>query len=62
MASCAFISIRWGYGLMSVPFSLIFAGGYFYVGFSSLYALYRMNQEAVQEIPEPDAAPIADVS
>jgi hypothetical protein len=25
---------------------VIFAGGYFYVGFSSLYVLWRMQQEA----------------
>ncbi len=52
MTSCAFISLRWGYGLASVPFSLIFAGGYFYVGFSSLYALHKMNQESRAMIPE----------
>ena len=36
---------------------LIFAGGYFYVGFNSLYALYKMNQEAAAaELADPAEA------
>jgi cellulose synthase/poly-beta-1,6-N-acetylglucosamine synthase-like glycosyltransferase len=45
MATCIFISLYWGFGRASVPFLMIFAGGYFYVGFASLYALHKMSQE-----------------
>jgi hypothetical protein len=58
MACCIWISVFYGYALGSVPFLFIFAGGYFYVGFGSLYALYCMQQEAQQDAleevaPEP---------
>jgi hypothetical protein len=33
-----------------VPFLCIFASGYFYVGFCSLYVLWKMHQEAVADI------------
>jgi hypothetical protein len=46
MLMCICISILWNFGQASIPFLLIFAGGYFYVGFSSVYTLYKMNQEA----------------
>ena len=46
MLMCIWISVHWDIGQSSIPFLLIFTGGYYYVGFSSLYALYRMNQEA----------------
>jgi hypothetical protein len=39
-------------GWASVPFLIIFAGGYFYVGFSSLSAMWQMSQEAEAEVPE----------
>jgi hypothetical protein len=59
MLSCAWISLWYQCGLWpgqdksgwaSVPFSLIFAGGYYYVGFSSLYALYKMNQDIAEPV------------
>ena len=50
-----FISIYYQFGRMSAPFLAIFAGGYFYVGVSSLYALYKMSCEA-EETGEVDAA------
>jgi hypothetical protein len=50
MVVCVYISIYYEFGRGSIPFLLIFAGGYFYVGFGSLYALYRMNQEAQEEL------------
>jgi cellulose synthase/poly-beta-1,6-N-acetylglucosamine synthase-like glycosyltransferase len=60
MLTCMWISIQWNIGRSSIPFLLIFAGGYFYVGFSSIYALYCMNQEAeaiearlADDVPEP---------
>jgi len=46
MSSWIFISIYYQFCLQAVPFLGIFAGGYFYVGFNSLYALYRMAREA----------------
>jgi cellulose synthase/poly-beta-1,6-N-acetylglucosamine synthase-like glycosyltransferase len=46
MACCIYIAIRWGFGLASVPFLLIFASGYFYVGLNSMYVLYKMHREA----------------
>jgi cellulose synthase/poly-beta-1,6-N-acetylglucosamine synthase-like glycosyltransferase len=49
MSCFIFISMYYSYARGSVPFLLIFAGGYLYVGFNSLYVLYRMNQEAQQE-------------
>ena len=36
-------------GLGTVPFLMIFAGGYFYVGFGSLAALYQMHRQAIAE-------------
>ena len=56
MVVCVVISLVWEFGRGSVPFLMIFAGGYFYVGFGSLHALYMMNQEAeegVVEVIEP---------
>jgi hypothetical protein len=46
MSSWIFISIYYHFCLQAVPFLGIFAGGYFYVGFNSLYALHRMDREA----------------
>ncbi len=43
--SCILIAIWYGFGLASIPFLLIFAGGYFYVGFASIHALYNMQRE-----------------
>jgi cellulose synthase/poly-beta-1,6-N-acetylglucosamine synthase-like glycosyltransferase len=59
MMMCIWISVWWHVGRSSIPFLLIFAGGYFYVGFSSIYALYQMNREAeplVVEIAEAEPA------
>jgi len=46
MSIFIFISLYWQFAYASVPFLCIFAGGYFYVGFSSLYVLYKMQQDA----------------
>jgi hypothetical protein len=56
MASFVFISLYYHYARGSVPFLLIFAGGYFYVGFSSLYVLWRLQQEAEQALAESEEA------
>jgi cellulose synthase/poly-beta-1,6-N-acetylglucosamine synthase-like glycosyltransferase len=58
MCCFIFISAYYRYALISLPFLLIFAGGYLYVGFSSLAVLWRMHQQQ-QEIAtaaEPEAA------
>jgi hypothetical protein len=61
MASCLWISFWYQCGILpgsdksgwaSVPFLMIFAGGYFYVGFGSLWAMWQMSQEAEEEAPE----------
>jgi hypothetical protein len=56
--SCWIIfSLIWNFCLQSVPFLMIFAGGYFYVGFNSLITLYRMHREATEpETEVPDTA------
>jgi len=46
MACCIYIALRWGFGVASVPFLVIFASGYFYVGLNSIYVLWKMNREA----------------
>ena len=59
MACCLWISLWYQCGILpgsdksgwaSVPFLLIFAGGYFYVGFGSLQAMYQMSQEDEEEV------------
>ena len=41
--------------ILSAAFLLIFAGGYFYVGFASLKVLWNMNREAETEALLADA-------
>jgi cellulose synthase/poly-beta-1,6-N-acetylglucosamine synthase-like glycosyltransferase len=60
MSSFIFISLWYSYARGSVPFLMMFAGGYFYVGFTSLYVLYKMQQEAEAAIEAPEA-PDVDV-
>ncbi|MGC4032537.1 MAG: glycosyltransferase [Tepidisphaeraceae bacterium] len=47
------ISVRYNAALTSIPFLMIFAGGYFYVGFSTLAVLYQRHQEAVAAASAP---------
>jgi hypothetical protein len=58
MASCIWISVwylcgLWAgqpkTGIASLPFLLIFAGGYFYVGVGSVWTLWKMHVEASRE-------------
>jgi len=44
------ISVRYGAAMTSIPFLMIFAGGYFYVGFSTLAVLYQRHQEALAAV------------
>jgi cellulose synthase/poly-beta-1,6-N-acetylglucosamine synthase-like glycosyltransferase len=46
MTCCIYIGIVYRYGEFAVPFLVIFACGYFYVGLNSIYVLYKMHQEA----------------
>jgi cellulose synthase/poly-beta-1,6-N-acetylglucosamine synthase-like glycosyltransferase len=46
MTACIAISLWYGFGMSSIPFLAIFAGGYFYVGFASIHTLYKMHREA----------------
>ena len=61
MASCLWISFWYQCGILpgsdksgwaSVPFLLIFTGGYFYVGFGSIHALWQMSQEQEEDVAE----------
>ncbi len=49
MATCVYISIAYGFGYSSVPFMIIFAAGYLYVGCSSLWTLWKMHLDAQRE-------------
>ena len=59
MTACIIISLVKEFGRGSIPFLCVFAGGYFYVGFGSLYALYKMNQEAREEIAAALIEPVS---
>ena len=54
MACCIYIALRWGFGLASVPFLVIFASGYFYVGINSIHVLWKMNREAEEVAAAPE--------
>ena len=62
MAICAFMSITmyisWADNatLAAIPFLLIFASGYFYVGVGSVYALWKMQIQADEEFAAALAA------
>jgi cellulose synthase/poly-beta-1,6-N-acetylglucosamine synthase-like glycosyltransferase len=58
MAACMGISLWYGFGHGTLPFLAIFAGGYFYVGFSSLYVLWRMQHESDLELADAEPAEI----
>jgi cellulose synthase/poly-beta-1,6-N-acetylglucosamine synthase-like glycosyltransferase len=46
MSCWIFISLYYDFCVSSVPFLAIFAGGYFYVGFTSLWVLWQMQRES----------------
>jgi hypothetical protein len=46
MTVCIGIALWYRFGYGTIPFLIIFAGGYFYVGFASLHALSKMHKEA----------------
>ncbi len=45
----------------SVPFLMIFAGGYFYVGVTTVYVLYRMHFAPAEPEVEVEAEEPAEV-
>lgn len=51
MSSFVFISVIYGYAIYALPFMVIFAAGYFYVGLSSLSVLWRMHRESLATAP-----------
>ena len=59
MIFCIVISVWYGFGYSTIPFLMIFAGGYFYVGFSSLYVLWRMHREAEEAAALSAANPVS---
>jgi cellulose synthase/poly-beta-1,6-N-acetylglucosamine synthase-like glycosyltransferase len=56
MIVCIWISWMWDFGRSSIPFLLIFAGGYLYVGLVSLYALWQMHHQTDSEPTLPPEA------
>ena len=63
MFCCLLISVWYGLGRLSVPFLVIFSGGYFYVGFTSLHALYKMSRGEAFDPEETTATePSIDVT
>jgi hypothetical protein len=55
MSVFMFVSMYYAFAPASIPFLLIFAGGYFYVGWSSLSVLWKMHQEAQAQLEEAEA-------
>ena len=53
MLVCILIALWYHFGYGTIPFLIIFAGGYFYVGFASLHALWKMNKESEIEVETP---------
>jgi cellulose synthase/poly-beta-1,6-N-acetylglucosamine synthase-like glycosyltransferase len=54
MSVFMFVSMYYAFAPASIPFLLIFAGGYFYVGWSSLSVLWKMHQEAQAQVEEAE--------
>ncbi len=49
LSSFVFISVVYGYARFTLPFLVLFACGYFYVGISSLVILWRMHQQRMAQ-------------
>ena len=45
MLTFIFISVWYEFALMSIPFTAMFAAGYFYVGFTSIHSLWRLHED-----------------
>ena len=59
MLVCILIALWYHFGYGTVPFLGIFAGGYFYVGFATLHAMWKMNREANAEAESLTAGVLA---
>ena len=57
VASFIVMSLFYDYARGSIPFLAIFAGGYFYVGFSSLHVLWKMHLDSKQSLEIPAVEP-----
>lgn len=62
MASCIFISIYYQWGRGSLPFLVIFCGGYFYVGFSSLWVMWKMSRQSAQAVVEVEPVAVDTIN
>jgi cellulose synthase/poly-beta-1,6-N-acetylglucosamine synthase-like glycosyltransferase len=60
MASFIFISMYYSFARGSIPFLFIFAGGYAYVGGSSLYVIWRMRREEANAAAAAGALVVVD--
>lgn len=56
MLSNVYISLKYEYGRASVPFLVIFASGFFYVAFSSLWAMWQMHAQQQETLAAIEAA------
>jgi cellulose synthase/poly-beta-1,6-N-acetylglucosamine synthase-like glycosyltransferase len=56
MSIWIFVSIEYSFARTSIPFLMIFAGGYFYVGFATLHTLFKMNRQHQEAILAAAAA------
>jgi cellulose synthase/poly-beta-1,6-N-acetylglucosamine synthase-like glycosyltransferase len=67
MAYCIWICVRWQcgiwadqpmYGIATLPFLLIFTGGFYYVGFTTIWELWRMQREARLAAAQANVTPV----
>jgi cellulose synthase/poly-beta-1,6-N-acetylglucosamine synthase-like glycosyltransferase len=62
MSAWIMISLCYQFAMTSIPFLMIFAGGYFYVGLSTLQVLFKMNRQAEEAVAAAAAAVIEPAS
>jgi hypothetical protein len=58
MSAFIYVACVWDYAWFSVPFLAIFAGGYFYVGVTTVYVLWQMHAEKIAAVEGAEAAPV----
>jgi hypothetical protein len=59
MSCWILISLYYQFCMTAIPFLGVFAGGFFYVGFSSLYTLYTMQRERQSVLLAVPAEPVS---
>jgi cellulose synthase/poly-beta-1,6-N-acetylglucosamine synthase-like glycosyltransferase len=62
MVTFIIISLRYSSVLTSIPFLMIFAGGYLYVGCSTIWVLYRRHQEALESVVVEPVVPAENIA